>query len=257
MMRKMMVATALATMVPLLSGCLYYRLTQTYYQLCDERPRIVVEEANGGERVLVFDEPTLYDTDVECLMGAAPSRIEHTDVGKQWIYMAIPMGPERPEDQTITVTLSFDFAEGRHRLSRATLPMQLEQILSQRLIDQSIEAACNGQLDLITRTAQVDLAGIDRASLPDRSKVIGLYGPPNGEARSGDVLSWIYCVEGCGDPDDRRKTSRVGIVFDPLGRIEQASADYLQYSAYANFVEEQAVVAFRGSVAEIAWECGL
>lgn len=252
-----MIAIGLVALTSLLDGCLYYRLTQTYRQLCAESPRITVHERDIGGRVVVFHEPTLYDTDVACLMGTAPSRVEHRDLGKQWSYVAIPMGPERPEAQTITVDLFFDLAEGRYRLSRATLPTQLEQILSRRLIDQSIEAACNGQLDLITRTARVDLTGIDRASLPDRSQVIELYGPPNGAAGSDDVLAWVYCVGGCSDPEDRQMRSRVGIVFDRFGHIEQASADYLQYSAYANFVEERAVVAFHGSIAEIAWDCGI
>jgi hypothetical protein len=235
---------------------LYYRLVQTYSQLCDERPRISIEALAGGGRVLVFDQPTLYDTDVECLMGAAPSRIEATGAGHRWIYRASPVGAAGSDDRAIRVELVFERDGERQRLARATLPAQLERVLSQRLIDQSIEAACSGRLDPITRTAQVDLSGVDPAELPDRSEVMGLLGEPPGAGSDGARLSYAYCLGRCAADDPEAVVARVNLGFDAAGHVENAVVDYLQYSADVDFVAEQAVVAFRGSIAELAWSCG-
>ena len=144
-MRKLVTMFAIVGAAALLEGCLYYRLAQTYRQLCDESPRITIVQLDAGNRVLVFDEPTLFDTDVACLMGAAPSIAEATRLGKQWHYVASPVGSQGSADGAITVDLSFALVEGRYRLSRATIPAQLEKILSRHLIDQSIAAACNGK----------------------------------------------------------------------------------------------------------------
>lgn len=256
-MHKLVTAFAIVGVAALLEGCLYYRLAQTYRQLCDESPRITIVQLDAGNRVLVFDEPTLFDTDVACLMGAVPSIAEATRLGKQWHYVASPVGPEGSADMAITVDLTFALVEGRYKLSRATIPAQLEKILSRHLIDQSIEAACNGKLDLIRHTASVDLSGIDHASLPDRTSVIELFGPPNGPATADGALSWSYCLGSCAARDDPGRMSNVDVVFDPSGHIKRVSADYLQYSADANFTVERATVMFRGSIAQMSLGCGL
>ncbi|MGB5495542.1 MAG: hypothetical protein WBM97_13805, partial [Sedimenticolaceae bacterium] len=256
-MHKLLTMFAIVGVAALLEGCLYYRLAQTYRQLCDESPRITIVELDARDRVLVFDEPTLLDTDVACLMGAAPSIAEVTRLGKQWHYVASPVGPEGSADRAITVDLTFVLEEGRYRLSRATIPAQLEKILSRHLIDQSIEAACNGELDLIRQTARVDLSGIDHASLPDRASVIQLFGPPNGPATADGALSWRYCLGRCAARDDPGMMSNLDVVFDPSGHIERVSADYLQDSADANFTVERAKVTFHGSIAQISLDCGL
>jgi hypothetical protein len=256
-MRRLITVFAIVGVSALLDGCLYYRLTQTYRQLCDNSPRIAILELDAGGRVLVFDEPTLFDTDVACLMGAAPSASEATRHGKQWRYVATPMDIEASADRAIIVDLTFVSADGGYRLSRATLPPQLERILSPHLIDQSISAACHGELDLIRRTARVDLSGIDRASLPDRASVIELFGPPNDPTSADGTLSWSYCLGSCTAPDHPTIMSKVDVTFDPSGQIEQVTADYLQYSAHANFTEERARVTFRGSIARISLDCGL
>lgn len=239
-----------------LGGCLYYRLVQTYSQLCAERPRISVQALAGGGRVLVFDEPTLYDSDVECLMGAAPSRIESTGLGQRWVYVGTPAGSDRAEERAIRVELSFVRVDDRQRLSRATLPPQLERVLSQRLIDQAIEAACAGRLDPMTKTAEVDLSGIDRSELPRRPEVIALLGDPQGAGSGHTELSYAYCLGRCMVDEPEQLMGRIDIGFDGSGRIEQAIVDYLQYSAEADFLGERAVVAFRGSIAGLAWDCG-
>jgi hypothetical protein len=256
-MYKLLMAFAILSVAALLEGCLYYRLAQTYRQLCDESPRITIVQLDAGDRALLFDEPTLFDTDVACLMGAAPSMAEVTRLGKQWHYVASPVGSGGAADRAITVDLSFALVEGRYRLARATIPAQLEKILSPYLIDQSIEAACNGDLDLIRQTARVDLSGIDHASLPDRKTVIELFGPPNRRAAAEGVLSWSYCLGSCADRDSPRLMSNVDVVFDPSGHIERVSADYLQYAADANFAVERATVTFRGSIAQMSLDCGL
>ena len=256
-MRRLITLFAIVVGTLPLEGCLYYRLTQTYWQLCDPSPRIAVVQLDAGGRVLVFDEPTLFDTDVACLMGAEPSVSEVTPDGKKWRYLASPVGAAGSADRAINVDLVFALVNGRYRLSRATIPRQLERILSPHLIDQSIEAACNGELDLISRTARVDLSGIDRATLPDRATVIGLFGPPNGPPTAEDSMSWRYCLDSCTARDHPRMMSKVDVVFDTAGQIEQVSADYLQYSAYADFAKEHAVVTFRGSIAQISLACGL
>jgi hypothetical protein len=256
-MRKFMTVFAILVGITLLDGCLYYRLTRTYWQLCDENPRIAVLELDSGGRVLVFDEPTLLDTDVACLMGAAPSESEATPHGKQWRYVAMPIGSEESADRAITVDLTFVPVDGSYRLFRATLPPQLERILSPQLIDQSISAACNGELDLIRRTASVDLSGIDRASLPDQASVIELFGPPNHPATTDRTLSWSYCLGSCAAREHPTIMSKVDVAFDPSGHIEQVTADYLQYSAHANFLKERALVTFRGSITRISLDCGL
>lgn len=256
-MHRLVTIFVIALATVLLDGCLYYRLTQTYLQLCDENPRIAILELDAGGRVVAFGEPTLFDTDIACLMGAGPSASEATRHGRHWRYVATPMDTEGSADRAITVDLTFVPDEGRYRLSRATLPPQLERILSPHLIDQSISAACHGELDLIRRTARVDLSGIDRASLPDRASVIDLFGPPNDPARADGTLSWSYCLGSCTDRDHPEVMSKVDVVFDRSGRIEQVAAYYLQYSAHANFTEERALVSFRGSIAQISLDCGL
>ena len=256
-MRKFITAFAIVGVAALLEGCLYYRLAQTYRQLCEESPRITIVELDAGDRVVVFDEPTLFDTDVACLMGAAPSMAEVTRLGKQWHYVASPVGSGGSADRAITVDLTFALVEGRYKLSRATIPAQLEKILSPYLIDQSIEAACNGDLDLIRQTARVDLSGIDHASLPGRTSVIELFGPPNRRASTEGALSWSYCLGSCTGHDTRRLMSNVDVVFDPSGHIERVSADYLQYAADADFAVERATVTFRGSIAQMSLDCGL
>ena len=254
---KLVTVFAIVGVAVLLEGCLYFRLAQTYRQLCDESPRITIVQPDAGNRVLVFDEPTLFDADVACLMGAAPSIVEATRLGKQWHYVASPVGSEGSADRAITVDLTFALVEGRYRLSRATIPAQLEKIFSHNLIDQSIEAACNGELDLIRHIARVDLSGIDHTSLPDRRSVIELFGPPNGPATADGALSWRYCLGGCAGRDHPRVMSNVDVVFDPSGHIERVSADYLQYSADVDFTVERATVTFRGSIAQISLDCGL
>jgi hypothetical protein len=255
-MRRSLTLIAVLGSMLLLEGCLYRRLTQTYHQLCDASPRIALQ-ASGDGRVLVFDEPTLLDTDVACLVGTAPTTTAATLEGKRWRYLASPLGSDGSTDYTILLELRFARVEGGYRLSRATLPVQLEQLLSPHLVDQSIAAACNGELDLIRRIARVDLSGIDRSWLPDRVSVIELFGPPNAPADATGALTWRYCVGRCGGGNGRGQLSEIRVVFDPSGRIEQVSLDYLQSSALANFAEGSGLVAFSGSIAGIVMNCGL
>ncbi|MGB5200756.1 MAG: hypothetical protein WBR56_12735, partial [Sedimenticolaceae bacterium] len=61
----------------------------------------------------------------------------------------------------------------------------------------------------------------------------------------------------CAARDDPGMMSNLDVVFDPSGHIERVSADYLQYSADANFTVERATVTFHGSIAQISLDCGL
>ncbi len=252
-----MAIIALVGTLGLLQGCLYYRLTKTYHQLCSQPPRIAVHYLDDGSRAVQFERPTLYDKDVACLMGAAPTTTKATLYGKLWRYEVRPLGPAGHASRPITVDLSFDLVDGSYRLAQATLPPSLEQVLSPLFIDRSIFAACNGQLKLLTRTAAVDLSGLDSALLPNRAQVIDLLGPSNDGPSTHGTVSWVYCLGNCAASDGRLPMSRIDIDFGPLGHIKQVSTDYLQYYAHADFDTKQALVSFRGTLAQISWGCDL
>lgn len=210
----------------LLQGCLLHRLERSRDQLCRGQVHLTFND----QAVVSFDRPTLYDTDIIKILGAAPS--ERMVGGEELVfsYYAEKMGDTSGE-YDIPVQFTFVMDGGRYKLTKAAMDQSILGGLSHKLIGQLFLSVCRAKI--VGQTIQVDMSGIDTGLLPDRKMVWQLLGAPNAMEENHDLFR--YAVNGV-------QTSQIRIAFDAnSGQVAAMKIVYFRYVLDLDFTTQLAI----------------
>ena len=232
----------------LLQGCLYDRILQTKAQLCKQQPaQIVVERSPTGARSVVFKQPTLTLKDVVWLLGAEPSSRVDTASAVHLTYASVPLAEALTARDELVLQLVFVKVGAAHKLQRAQIPAQFEQILSAELIDEAMRAVCRSKIDPAALRAEFDLANVDQAVLPTRAQLLSILNEA-AVAQGGNNLEYRYCLQPCAS--NRQRLSHWRIKFARDGRLETATVGYFRYLFTLDMHSGKAAIALRPSSAQ-------
>jgi hypothetical protein len=225
----------------MLQGCLFNRVLETRYQLCEQQPSSVrVLRQQGSPLRVVFDAPTLTERDVVWIAGHDPTEVAGTGTARTFVYEARPIQRPHERGHGVVVRLSFVPVDGESRLAVVEIPDKFNAIVSPALLDAAVRVVCKSQFGIVPPSATFDLAGVDRHALPRRTAITALLGAPIVVTEPPSELAYQYCLVPCvpGAP----AVSNVRFSFDDGGSLRRVAGRYFRYKGVADLEAAKAVV---------------
>jgi len=223
----------------LLQGCLLNRLEKSRQQLCDNQ---IVLSLEGGISV-IFSQPTLYDMDIQKILGEKPSREYVHGNYLFYEYLVTRKGDDISGIFDIPVRFQFIRENNRNRLVKANINKNIEGILSSDLLKQLFRSGCDAKLK--GNTVEVDLAGVDLAKLPKIEKIKTILGKPHDN--NEDKYTYYYKL-------NSSDTAEIIISYDDkIDRMSAVRIIYFRYVLEVDFTKHMA----RGKIKNLSNMVGL
>ena len=206
-----------------LTACVYTRLLSVKNQLSDFDKNFGVR-VTGGQFILDFRHPVLYDEDFVTLTHLNPARVAPLPQGHQWFLDFSPESAaaslERPP-QKITFTMTFG---ADHKLQSWGFSPLFLQMAPPAFLEASIRSLGKGTILQSHRQLKVDYHDLPRieAAPPGLDEVVKALGQP-GEIQRKDALDvYVYRFRADSSATDSdyeaRRLAEAKLYMDPASR---------------------------------------
>ncbi len=240
MWRYFQLTTAVLAIL-LSSGCVYKRLWDTHQVLCADDNKVTFSVLMDGTKEVVFHRTSLLDKDVEWLIGKAPTSIE--PIGDMVVHNWTARSEnEKGADRTrVRVEMEFVKENRHHYLKRIRIPGRLSSVVSETLLEHSIRAACDIELNLWKKGVKFDLQEIQATDIPDLQTMRQVLGEPDGSS-TDTRLGYRFCVEPCSSKPGLSDSAVVRMHYTASGEPETYYLKYLRYEATADLQSKEGTI---------------
>jgi hypothetical protein len=214
-------------------GCVYKRLWDTHQVLCNDDRLVTFSVLMDGSKEIAFHHTSLLAGDVEWLLGKPPSSVTRTEGLTVHRWSALNENQAGPD--AIRVRVEMDFADdgGGQFLKRIRIPDRLAAVISEGMLEHSIRAACDIELNLWKKGVTFDLSEVQLADIPDQAGLRQALGEP--QSSSTDTrLSYRFCLEPCSGASDASDRALVRMQYSEFGDPIGYYLKYLRYEATAD-----------------------
>jgi hypothetical protein len=221
-----------------LHACRLTRLMEAKSQLCDERPpQVIVKREPGSGIRVVFETPTLTESDVIAIVGFKPTQTWGTEAVRELSYEALPLHQPRDRASSLVLRLAFTPTRGAYRLSEAEIPEKFNSILPAPLLDAAITVVCQPKLTILPPGCEFSLTSVDRATLPTLDQLRQVLGPPTAWRSRSNEISYEYCLAPCDLGSSQ--IAHLGFSFGDHGELQRAEVRYFRYSATVDLISSE------------------
>jgi len=237
--QRLFTAGLAALLAVALNGCLINRAIAVRDQFCDFDSNFSLQFSDSV--VFDFHQPVLLDADVLWLAGADPTETIENGKTRRMIFV-LEKDVDQPDPSTnLQIELGFELLDGKYRLAEVQFDPRLNSIMNPETLDHAaITAASQSMCDTgrngLSRQLEFDMSGQQLDTLPGRSEILEILGPPTDQDIVDDSFTYQYRLKGQqSDPVRARFT----VWFDQTGNnMARMESHYSHFHTSTNFLEK-------------------
>jgi len=212
--RRLSLLLTSATIILLITGCVYARLYKFQRQLNNFESNFELNDNRG--LTLVFKNPVLESSDIVWLMKNEPTSKKELEEGELWTYVfekQYLVSDDEGDEYDIPILMVMN----GEMLTEITFPKRFLKDLSIPLLKKMFSSMGEADINKLSKSANSKFAGESKDEIPRMKNIIDTLGEPYYIEESDDTstFTYLYYLEtGSADEDGDKFEFKTEFKFD-------------------------------------------
>jgi hypothetical protein len=200
--RRLSLLLTSATIILLITGCVYARLYQFQRQLNEFESNFELNDNRG--LTLIFKNPVLESGDIVWLMKNEPTSKKELEEGELWTYV-FEKQYLVSDDEGDEYDIPIQMVMNGEMLTEITFPKRFLKDLSIPLLKKMFTSMGDADISKLSKSAKSKFAGDSKDEIPRMKNIIDTLGQPYyiEESDETSTFTYLYYLESGPTDEDR------------------------------------------------------